>query len=388
MSETLSVVVPVYNVEKYLSRALDSILQQTYPVYEVICVDDGSTDSSRNILNEYAKRDSRIRIIHKENGGLVSARKAGILEVSGEYTAYVDSDDFIEPNMYEEMMELAVKHDADIVTSGLIRDYGNSITVNPEKMAPGVYSNVRHNEKFLGSLIDVESFYRTYISPSVCNKVFRTKKLQNIQMEVDNRIAIGEDDAVTYPLLFRSEKVVVSGKCYYHYCIRQSGSVLGLNLKNDEAMDILLTYLEKEFCIADAESLYLKRQFHMLKTYFSFLHDVAHQLKYRGSTLYPFGEITPKDKILLYGAGKFGVEMKEYLEERRFNVVAWADKSVDYPGIIRPDEIDKIDFDCVLIAVLIADAVEHIKRELKELGVPEKKIIFPDVKLMGEEIIL
>ena len=155
MSETLSVVVPVYNVEKYLSRALDSILQQTYPVYEVICVDDGSTDSSRNILNEYAKRDSRIRIIHKENGGLVSARKAGILEVSGEYTAYVDSDDFIEPNMYEEMMELAVKHDADIVTSGLIRDYGNSITVNPEKMARGVYSNVRHNEKFLGSLIDV-----------------------------------------------------------------------------------------------------------------------------------------------------------------------------------------------------------------------------------------
>lgn len=383
MGETLSVVVPVYNVEKYLSRALDSILQQTYPVYEIICVDDGSTDSSLDILQEYAKKDNRIKVIHKENGGLVSARKAGIAKASGTYAAYVDSDDFIEPNMYEEMMELATKNDADMVTSGFIRDYGNSITMNTEKMKPGVYSDVHHCKEFLGKLIDRESFYQTYISPSVCNKIFRTSKLQEVQAKVDNRITAGEDDAVTYPFLFRCDRVVVSGACYYHYCIRETGSVLGTKKNNDEAMAVLLNYLEQEFLIADADELALSSQYRILKTYYNLLRDASHELKYNRGILYPFGLINKKDKILLYGAGKFGVEMKEYLEQQGFQIAAWADKSANRPGVIRPNDISKVDYDRVIIAVLIADAVEHIKRDLNELHVPEGKILFVDTEYIA-----
>ena len=103
----VSVIVPVYNTERYLAKCLDSIIAQTMRDIEIICVDDGSTDSSLEILTAYAGKDARIRVIHKENGGLVSARKAGIKAARGTYIGYVDSDDWIEPRMYERLYECA-----------------------------------------------------------------------------------------------------------------------------------------------------------------------------------------------------------------------------------------------------------------------------------------
>ena len=100
----LSVIIPVYNTEAYLKRCLDSVLGQTYKNIEVICVNDGSTDNSLQILKDYEKKDKRVLVIDKENGGVVSARKAGIKAASGEYCTYVDSDDWIEPNMYESIL--------------------------------------------------------------------------------------------------------------------------------------------------------------------------------------------------------------------------------------------------------------------------------------------
>lgn len=386
MNETLSVVVPVYNVEKYLSRALDSILQQTYPVYEVICVDDGSTDSSLDILHEYAKKDSRIKVIHKENGGLVSARKAGIAKASGTYAAYVDSDDFIEPNMYEEMMALAAQNQADLVTSGLIRDYGSSTTVEWESIDAGVYAGEQIKTEILAHLIDKNFFYKARVSPHIINMVFRTDILKTVQMNVENIVNVGEDDAVFYPYLFRCNTVVISGKNFYHYCIRESGSIMGTKKADDpEAIYALFRHLEKEFQLADQPGLDLMKQFQIQKTYFMMLRCASKVLAYDGEILYPFGKLCKEDKILLYGAGKFGVEMKAYLEEQGFHVVAWADKSANRPGMIRPNEISKVDYDCVIIAVLIADAVEQIKMDLNELHVPEGKILFADAKMIGKD---
>lgn len=384
MSETLSVVVPVYNVEKYLSRALDSILQQTYPVYEVICVDDGSTDSSLGILHEYAKKDSRIKVIHKENGGSTSARKAGLEKVSGTYTAFVDSDDFIELMMYEEMMALAARNQADLVTSGLIRDYGTSTTVEWESIAAGVYAGEQIKTEILAHLVDKDRFYKARVSPHIINMIFRTEILKIVQMNVEDIVNVGDDDAVFYPFLFRCNTIVISGKNYYHYCIRESGSIMGTKKADDsEAIHALFRHLEKEFCGADEPGLDLMKQFQIQKTYFMMLRCSSKVLAYDGEVLYPFGKLRKEDKILLYGAGKFGVEMKVYLEEQGFHVVGWADKSANRPGVIRPNEISKVDYDRVIIAVLIADAVEHIKMDLKELGVPEEKILFVDAKMIG-----
>lgn len=116
MGEIVSVIVPVYNVEKYVEKCLASILKQTYTNLEIIVVDDGSTDNSYMICQAIANRDSRVKLIHKENGGLSDARNAGLEIATGRYIGFVDSDDFIEPTMYQVLLESCIKYDADICT--------------------------------------------------------------------------------------------------------------------------------------------------------------------------------------------------------------------------------------------------------------------------------
>lgn len=384
MEEKLSVVIPVYNSEPYIRRALDSVLGQTCPVHEVVCVDDGSTDGSLEILKEYAKRDKRVKIIQKENGGSTSARKAGAAHATGAYLAFVDSDDFVEPLMYEEMLALAVRCDADLVTSGLIRDYGNSCTENNEEIAKGIYTEHRIKTEILSSLINTSSFYKTCISPSLCNKIFKTAQFVPLQEEVDDRIIVGDDDAVIYPYLFQSKTIAVSGKNYYHYCIREHGSNMSLKKEDDyESYLLLFEHLEKEFSASDLPGLCLKKQFQLLKTYFLMLRFPSQVLSYHEEVLYPFGNIKKTDKILLYGAGKFGVVMKSYLEIQGFTIAGWADKSANRQEVIRPDEIHNIDFDVVIITVLIADAVSHIRKDLQKTGIPEEKILYADARMIG-----
>ena len=384
MQEMLSVVIPVYNTEKYLKRALDSVLQQTFPVYEVICVDDGSIDGSLGVLMDYAGQDSRIKVIHKENGGPTSARKMGVFEATGTYVAFIDSDDFIEPQMYEEMMGLATQYEADLVTSGFIRDYGNSTIANNENIKKGVYSGDRLKTDVLSCLIDKNSFYRTGISPSLCNKIFKTEKFQSVQKNIDDRIFMWEDDAVIYPYLFRCDMVVVSGRSYYHYCIRETGSAMsiGRTVDLELSMNLLLEHLKKEFYDADELGLDMMKQYRILKTSYLMMKHASKVLRYDGNILYPFGKIEKDDRILLYGAGKLGVELKSYLEEQEFLVVGWVDRSADRPGVSRPADIHNIDFDYVIITVLIADVVENIREDLKKIGIPEEKILFVDVKMI------
>ena len=111
----ISVIIPVYNSEKYLTRCLDSILANTYKNIEVICVNDGSTDNSAKLLNEYAIKDRRMRIIHKSNGGLSSARNAGLREIKGKFLTFIDSDDWIHPQYFEILENAIVNDDTDAV---------------------------------------------------------------------------------------------------------------------------------------------------------------------------------------------------------------------------------------------------------------------------------
>ncbi|WP_227166600.1 glycosyltransferase, partial [Enterococcus faecium] len=121
----ISIIVPVYKVEKYLRKCVDSILAQTFTDFEVILVDDGSPDNSGKICDEYAEKDNRVRVIHKENGGLSSARNAGIDVARGKYLGFVDSDDYIDEDMYEILYENLKIHDADISSVELIPFYGD-----------------------------------------------------------------------------------------------------------------------------------------------------------------------------------------------------------------------------------------------------------------------
>lgn len=123
----ISIIVPVYNVEKYLKECIDSVISQTYKNLEIILVDDGSTDKSGEICDEYSKKDSRIKVIHKENGGLSDARNVALDIAKGEYIGFVDSDDYVEKDMFETLYKLAEEHNTEISSISFYKTLENEI---------------------------------------------------------------------------------------------------------------------------------------------------------------------------------------------------------------------------------------------------------------------
>ncbi len=134
--DKISVIIPVYNVEPYIRKCIDSVINQTYINLEIILVDDGSTDNSGKVCDEYATKDKRVKVLHKRNGGVSSAKNAGLKEVTGKYLGFVDSDDWIEPEMYEILYNDLTFNNASFSTVNFFREYGShtEIMAAKEKM--------------------------------------------------------------------------------------------------------------------------------------------------------------------------------------------------------------------------------------------------------------
>jgi glycosyltransferase involved in cell wall biosynthesis len=227
----LSIIVPVYNVEKYLHQCVNSILAQTFSDYELIIVDDGSTDSSGDICDEYLKIDKRVKVIHKKNGGHTSARKAGLAISRGEYIGFVDSDDWIEPEMYEKLCGAVQEFHADIVVCGIIYDFNSKTRLAQQNYASGLYSKQNLIETVYPSMIHGESFCGVGLLPALYNKIFKRKILENNIKKVDDRINMGEDMALCYPAMLEASVIYFMSNYLYHY--RQSSTQMTRKYKND-----------------------------------------------------------------------------------------------------------------------------------------------------------
>ena len=197
----LTLIIPIYNIEQYLSQCLDSIINQTYKNIQIILVDDGSTDSSGRICDEYADKDSRIIVIHKENGGLVSARKAGLRKATGEYVVYVDGDDWIELNAIEHMVGTIERTKADIVLYDHYENTGESQIVVTNNVKEGLYDKGKLLRHIYPKMISTERFFEWQIFPAVWDMILRRDLLERCQYDVDNIITMGEDASCKYPCL-------------------------------------------------------------------------------------------------------------------------------------------------------------------------------------------
>ena len=195
----VSIIVPVYNTAQYLRRCLDSIISQTLEDIEIICVNDGSTDNSLDILQLYASKDKRIKIINKENEGLVSARKAGVSEAVGEYIGFVDSDDWIEKEMYGTLYCAASRDDADIVSTDYIQD-GHYSSVSKDAIDEGVYKFGDMN-KLRDSFILNLAAHDKGISGSLCTKIFRSTIMRKVLPMIPKDITVSEDKMTTLTFL-------------------------------------------------------------------------------------------------------------------------------------------------------------------------------------------
>ena len=229
----VSVIVPVYNVERYLEKCIESICRQTFTGLEIILVDDGATDRSGAICDEWAAKDSRIRVIHKENGGLSDARNAGIEIATGECFMFVDSDDTITPDTVELLHQAATQHHCEMAVCNMVRIYDDG-TTEP------FYSPA---DKL--TVWDGQQRFETLKQPSACNKLFRADLFQDVRFPKGKYY---EDTFVYHILAHRASRIVLTGHDGYYYLSRRE-SILGQPTYTDryfdmaEAVYVRMTYL-------------------------------------------------------------------------------------------------------------------------------------------------
>lgn len=220
MSETkISIIVPVYNVEPYLQRCLDSIVNQSYQNLEIILVDDGSSDNCGNICDKYAAKDRRIRAIHKLNGGVASARNTGLDAATGDWIGWVDSDDWIEPAMFETMLKCAEVHGADIAICSRIESYpDHSFRIGWQQ------SKLLDKEQAIALLVE-DGLVQSYL----WDKLWKRELFQDIRIP---QLRVFEDMAVMYRLFMRAERVLCLPNEFYHYEHHDTGLTTVLSLEN------------------------------------------------------------------------------------------------------------------------------------------------------------
>lgn len=218
----LSVIVPIYNTEKYLNQCVQSILQQTYQNLEILLIDDGSTDGSLTLCRAFEKKDDRVHVIHKKNEGLIATKKVGLEKATGDYVGFVDSDDWIERDMYARLMKAAEINGADIVVGDNVIEYPDRTVPVTQGIEPGIYTKKELVNKVYPQLIFTKEG-KLGFSPSLCTKIFKRKLVKKYQQNVDNSIKAGEDAACTYPCMLEAECIVYVKECYtYHYRIHDA----------------------------------------------------------------------------------------------------------------------------------------------------------------------
>lgn len=225
----ISIVIPVFNIEAYISGCLDSVIAQTYRNLEIIIVDDGSKDNTPAIADQYAMRDSRIRVIHQENSGVTSARLNGVAAAKGDFIGFVDGDDYIEPDMFQKLMENAVKFHADISHCGYRMVFHNRVD-----MYYGTGRLVEQDR--MTGLKDLLT--GAFIEPGLVNKLFRRELFDGLLYEgiMDKSIKNHEDLLMNYYLFREAKESVFEDVCPYHYLVR-GDSAANRQLNSHQLLD-------------------------------------------------------------------------------------------------------------------------------------------------------
>lgn len=373
----VTVIVPIYNVEEYLLKCITSIQNQTYKNLQIILVDDGSTDKSGKICDTLAQEDERIQVIHQENAGLVRARKRGLEIARGEYIGFVDGDDYIDENMYSELLKIIMENKADFVHTGYWIDgyrksCRNEIVCNmKEKQVENVCKYV----------IDMKS--SNLITASIWSKIFKAELIKKCYSQVPDFQSFGEDMICLCACILESNKMVLAPKAFYHYTVRNdslSNNKDVKNLINEYGLYNALCNLLKEYDIyIDIEDIMNSFLKHNIWNCMSQISKYDFQIM---KFYYPDAEGLQGKKVVIYGAGAVGRDY--YAQMSRYpnvDIVAWVDayKEKDCYEFIQLTAIDKLwklNFDVLVLAMKDQKEACRIKKDLVEQFIDERKIIW------------
>lgn len=382
----ISVIVPVYNTEQYLHQCVDSILAQSYSNLEVILVDDGSTDFSGKICDEYQRRDGRVRVIHKTNGGNTSARKAGLEIAGGEYVAFVDSDDWIEEGMYEQLLLLAQKYHTDIVESGYYLDYGNISVEKKSSLPAGLYEQGQNYRSLIDNLIQIDGMGWRSVASYLWNKLLRRTMIEDILKNEKDSLQYAEDAICTWRMVLRSARIYVARDTYYHYRMR----VDSITHKRDdryfskinefylEAKCILVEHPEYQQALMSQLGVQMAQ---MVVKGFNENFDFGIEV-YLPAYIMPELDIAKASRVILYGAGRVGKDYYRSLADGgTYQLVAWLDGNADQYQesnhmIEPPEAIHSYEFDYIILAALRESTAESMMDMLSYMGINRAKMIW------------
>ncbi|MFL0167757.1 glycosyltransferase [Candidatus Clostridium helianthi] len=272
--DLISVIVPVYNVEKYLPQCIDSILNQTEKNLEIILVDDGSLDNSGKICDEFSKKDDRIIVIHKKNNGLSSARNAGLEIARGNYIGFVDSDDWLDKTMYEVLLKLLKENNSDISCCDFFK------TANSNDSIPHIDNDIINSYNNIESL---NNFYNGLYTQTVVawNKLYKRELFKDISYPVGK---IHEDEGTTYKLYYKANKITYTNRPLYYYRITPNS--ITTSKFNKKRLDIIDVYDEKVKFIKNInnEEIYSKTLkwylFKLINCYFECSNNIENNTEY------------------------------------------------------------------------------------------------------------
>lgn len=396
-TELLSVIVPIYNTELFLPKCIESITNQTYDNLEIILVDDGSIDGSARICDRYAKKDKRIKVLHKKNEGLLKARKDGVLFATGDVITFVDSDDWIENGIYERMMGVFSNGDFDLLSAGILRHFESN---GKSDIVYDNYPQGAYNE------LDMEIYptmlwdYRCNgygLLCNLCTKLFKTEILRDVFCKINTDIFYGEDCYVFYNYCLKSKKIFIMHEAGYHYIIRDGSMCRSADVRLINNAYLLYTELRKAF-MSYQNPYILMRQLkkYMLEIVEKHTLKMLYDIDLSAFCDWQFDyniSIFNKDYII-YGAGTCGQALYRMLSKngKVQNMVAWVDKnpggkgSLCPCGIISADKLTELQYDHIVIAVKDIGLANQIRKELiNTYHVFEDKILW-EASTEGNEV--
>jgi glycosyltransferase involved in cell wall biosynthesis len=382
MSPQLSVVVTVYNLERYIEKCIDSLLLQDYKYMEIVIVDDGSTDNTSEICDKYEKKYNNIRVVHKCNEGVVKALATGIDYSEGLYITFIDGDDWVQHNCYGSLMKLLLDNDLDIITYGAIRYRNeNDYYYTYDSFKEGIYEGTDLND-IKSNMIWDKTKQGFQIDPSLCMKIFRKDIIETCVKNVLNiKIHYAQDVIITYPAIKEAEKLGIIHDAYYFHRRREIGVQPAYLMDSQYYYKLYLVYKYlSEIFKFDKNILQQIEAFYQYSVKLRCLDNT--QDVTIDKWLFPFDKVKKGSNIIIYGYGKVGKTYIQQLEKLNFcNVICIVDsayeKYQDNGGKIFPIEhIVNKRYDYIVIANASDDVKHKIKNVLmNNFNVEEKKII-------------
>lgn len=385
VSPLVSVIVPIYNTQEFLPRCLDSILNQLYENIEIILVNDGSTDGSLSVCEKYARKDTRIQIASQPNQGIIAAKKAGIRLCRGTYVMFVDSDDWIEPELVGVMVQTMQESGCSLVCTNAYMESEDGISEKRNAIPSGIYET----KTIAKDLFYYKNKARYGILPYSVAKLYPREMLGEILENISDEIHYAEDKAIVFSFVFQDINVCFTDAIYYHYCVRNGSACQSENQNYLVELTAFYKYAKKLF-EGHREREHLLRQLGKyllqetiyavdtklgLTTWDKPICTMPYQLD--SSAFFP-----KKKKVILYGAGKVGADYYKQIKDcMNMELCGWVDKNykkyqAEELNVQPIEHIQKTEYDYILVAVRKQTIFEEIKKELSAMGISEDAVIW------------